>query len=387
MRIEDGTEENLPIPADMIKDALSDLDGESEKMLKINVDVYEILKKARKDIEPVINQLDPQVAPYDDFMGVDGGNSFPRFVLSGCYGSVCSVGYPIIADKKPFYKGIRLILPAGIPIPLEPYIYTFRELLEMEASLYDPQTDLVIRDGSLVPGIFARYARQHDEFSNMGDFPSFDELFNECFLGPSSLLNGILNSDPIVIGIPKQVSSSHFISRYLGEYGIPNTFNDLQIFSYLLKPGEYIATERYSTMKLSEGKNAELHLKAITTDFLDGRNPLYSDKIPEIVNKTLVTYFKPCAGAPAMRIEFLEKNKPELERILSTIKLNHDRTTDRPFVVHMADRLSKSYAQIPDTVLSLIRNRQFILAGERYDDDELQRFIRLGFSQSPSDYV
>jgi len=272
----------------------------------------------------------------------------------------------------------------------------YESLVATEAST---KGDCVFLDGTLVPSIFAKYLRSAPDYELLR--PDFLTMFKETFVNSDSkkcLVQKLIDSKSPIVGLPKRSRSRHIINDRLSFMNLPISVSDLMACSMLLKPSEYIAPMDYKTLYMAQAENpdhAKWHWDLITT-FL--REPNETPKIagldsnvetiPYFAENTFVTYFKPTAGSIAIRVEILEKEKPNLEKILNTIQRDFDKISRLPFCVFMADRYSKSSSHIPLMIQKSMESKLIRLAREKgVVDDDFLWFINTMFSSLGSQEI
>jgi len=387
----DAVSSEVPIPPQMVEDSLAIVEEKSKTDFDQICDVAKKLKDARSLLEPIIETVNTKEC-YTKFFGVDGGIGFPTSNIGGTYSSTVGVAYPTNSELKPCIRIDPIIIPASSGAPHQNYLAMWRQkqeyLVAVEAS---KQSDCLFMDGTIVPSIFVRYLRSADQYDKFQ--PAFIDLFKQTYVstdGKKCLAQKLIDLDQPVVGLPKRSHSRHIINQRLKMTDMPLSISDLMACSLLLKPGEYLAPNDYKTILKGQALNerqGELHWRWITDDVRDrDKNNQQGldasvETIPYIAENTWVTYFRPVAGSPAIRIEILEKEKPNLEKILKTIQIDYEKNARLPFSVFMADRYSKSSGHVPVMIQTAMQSKMDRLTREKkIVDEELLWFINTMFT-------
>lgn len=383
---------DLPIPPKMIEASMKVIQEQSEKQFEEIKKIVDDMKEARKKIEPIIRIIDGKES-YNEFYGVDGGIGIPSATIGGTYSSAVGVAYPANEKSEPYIRVDPIVIPAGLGAPHQNYFEMWMKKYESLVAAEASQTgDCVFLDGTLVPSIFARFLRSAHDYEGLK--PDFLTMFEETFVskdGRKSLTDRLIESNIPIVGLPKRSRSRHIINERLDFMNLPMSVSDLMACSLLLEPGEYISPMDYKTLYMAQaGKDSTLTEKELDyakwhwdliTKFL--REPDETPKkagldasvetIPYLAENTFVTYFKPIPGSIAIRVEILEKEIPNLEKILNTIQKDFDKISRLPFCVFMADRYSKSNKHIPLMIKTSIANKLIKIAREKgvVDDNTL----------------
>lgn len=342
----------------MIELAMKMIKQEFEKQYDDIKKISDDLKEARSKIEPIIENADG-IDSFYQFYGVYGGIGFPSATIGGTYSSAVGVAYTTNEKLDPFIRLDPINIPAGLGAPHQNYLQMwmkkYESLVAVEAA---HKGDCIFLDGTLVPSIFARYLRSAHDYELLR--PGFLTMFKETFVSTNQekcLVEKLIEGHTPIVGLPKRSHSRSIINDRLSFMNLPFSVSDLMACSLLLEPGEYISPMDYKTLYMEQAENdeyAKWHWDLITkflkdpdeTPKLAGLNEGV-ETIPYLAENTFVTYFKPISGSIAIRVEILEKERPNLEKILNTIKKDFDKVSRLPFCILMADRYSKSSSHIP----------------------------------------
>jgi hypothetical protein len=390
---------DLPIPPVIIEESMKIIEQESEKQFNEIKKISDDIREARSKIEPIIETID-EIDSFNRFYGIDGGIGFPSTTIGGTYSSAVGVAYTTNEKLKPFIRLDPINIPAGLGAPHQNYLQMWMKKYESLVAVKASQKgDCLFLDGTLVPSIFARYLRSARDYELLR--PAFLTMFRETFVSSNEkkcLVEKLIECKTPIVGLPKRSRSRNIINDRLSFMNLPLSVSDLMACSILLEPGEYISPMDYKTLYMEQAENdeyAKWHWDLITkflkdvdeTPKIAGLNESV-ETIPYLAENTFVTYFKPIAGSIAIRVEILEKEKPNLEKILNTIKKDFDKVSRLPFCVLMADRYSKSSNHIPIMIQISMESKLIRLAREKgVTDDEFLWFINTMFSSLGSQDV
>lgn len=390
---------DLPIPPEMIDQAMKMIQDESKKQFDEIQKISEDLKDARSKIEPIIEIID-EVDSFNEFYGIDGGIGFPSATIGGTYSSVVGVAYTTNEKLSPFIRLDPINIPAGLGAPHQNYLQMWMKKYESLVAVEAAQNgECVFLDGTLVPSIFARYLRSASDYELLR--PDFLTMFKETFVNKDRekcLVAKLIESKTPIVGLPKRSRSRSIINDRLSFMQLPYSVSDLMACSILLEPGEYISPMDYKTLYMEQAENdeyAKWHWDLITKFLKDpDETPKLAglddgvETIPFLAENTFVTYFKPIAGSIAIRVEILEKEKSNLRKILNTIKKDFDKVSRLPFCVLMADRYAKSSSHIPLMIQKTMESKLIRLARENgITDNEFLWFINTMFSSLGSQNI
>jgi len=391
-KLSDEVSIELPLPPEMIESATKIVEEDAIQQLSQYQAIVSKLNEAREQLLPLISTVE-DVPHYSNYAGVDGGIGNIAVTLGGTYASVIGVAYSSKKDFTPRIKVDPIKIPASLGAPHQNYLAMWRQKYEYLVGVEAiNDVDCVFFDGTIVPSIFVRYLHSAQLYEMLQ--PQFIDLFKDCFVdtaGKPCLSHRLAQHVKPIVGIPKVVRSRHFIKTRLNMLNLPTTVSDLMICSLLLKPGEYVRLTPYKDLWLSDALTpalGELHWRWITEDLKDveknskdGLNDVV-ESIPWLAEHTIVTYYKPHAGVPAIRVEVLDKDRNKVDSILRTLYHDYDRTLRMMFSIHMADRYCKSSSGVPMMIKNLMESK--INSNARKNgivDDDFLAFLNLTFRE------
>lgn len=375
----------------MIESATKIVAEEAEAQLEQFRDIAARLSEARDQLSPVIEEL-PEGDYLSNFASVDGGIGNVTATLGGTYASIIAVAYSPKVDFTPRIKVDPVKIPASLGAPHQNYLAMWRQKYEyLVGADASRDVDCIFFDGTIVPSIFVRYLHSAQLYELLQ--PQFIDLFKDCFVDKPEkpcLARQLVELKQPIVGLPKVVRSRHFIKSRLPAFNLPLTFSDLMICSLILKAEEYMRLTPYKELWMTDALTptlGELHWRWITDDMKDAEKNAQDglddvvESIPWLAEHTLVTYFKPYVGVPAIRVEILDKDKGRIDEILRTVKYDYDRTLRMMFSIHTADRYCKSSSSVPIMIKSMMESKINADARKKgIEDEDLLSFLNLSFS-------
>lgn len=375
---EEGVEEApevLPLFPDVQRTLVKDLDKLIRSFVKQGEENIKKLNEARKKFKEagLIKSLNYK-GSIGIIAGVDGANTRPKFLMGAYISAVAAIFYPASKLIQTKGAGKTLIIPPIEPRAADRYTQEYRMFHELTVALEglnQGKTEILFLDGSLTPIYWYRYVK-HAAVETEQLKPSFTDLYVTSFKGSESLHFKLLNqNDVIVVGIPKRSVSKTLIKTYLVGLGLsPLWLTDRQVCSLLLKAGEYTEPMPYKQMVT--------HPEWLSPIIKEGKEDKDSPSMWS--EKALVTYFKPSPIAPAVRVEFLKKNKRSLPKILYAIQRDFNVYRATLNVIHMADSFSRGIWATPDYIWEILRTETTKRARAE-KKSELLDFMEYGFQE------
>jgi len=375
---EEGVEEVpeiLPLFPDVQRTLVKDLDQMIESFVKRGEENIRKLNEARNKLKDagLIKRLDYE-GSVGIIAGVDGSNTRPKFLMGAYISAVAAIFYPASKILQPKGSGKTIIIPPVEARAADRYTQEYRMFYELTVALEglkQGKVEILFFDGSLTPIYWYRYVKyaavETEELK-----PSFTDLYVTSFKGTESLHFKLLDqNNVIVVGVPKRSISKTLIKTHLTGLGLsPLWLTDRQVCSLLLKAGEYIEPMPYKKMVT--------HPEWLSPIIKSGKKDKDSPSIWS--EKTLVTYFKPSPIAPAIRIEFLKKNKKQLPKILYAVQRDFNINRATLNVIHIADSFSRGIWATPDYIWEILRTETTKKAKAENKSDLLD-FMEYGFQE------
>ncbi|RLE65647.1 MAG: hypothetical protein DRJ38_03365 [Thermoprotei archaeon] len=375
---EEGVEEVpeiLPMFPDIQRTLVKDLDQLIESFVKQGEENIKKLKEAREKFKEagLIKKLEYK-GSLGIIAGVDGANTRPKFLMGAYISAIAAIFYPASKLIQPKGAGKTLIIPPIEPRAADRYTQEYRMFHELTVALEglkQGKIEILFIDGSLTPIYWYRYVK-YAAIETEQLKPSFTDLYVTSFKGSESLHFKLLDqNNVIVVGIPKRSISKTLIKTHLTGLGLsPLWLTDRQVCSLLLKVGEYTEPLPYKQMVT--------HPEWLSPIIKEGKKDKDSPSMWS--EKTLVTYFKPSPIAPAVRVEFLKKNKKMLPKILYAIQKDFNVYRATLNVIHMADSFSRGIWATPDYIWEILRTETTKRARAKKKSDLLD-FMEYGFQE------
>lgn len=367
--------EIFPLFPDIQRTLVRDLDQLIRNFVKQGEENIRKLKEARKKFEEagLIKTVNYR-GSVGIIAGVDGANTRPKFLMGAYISAVAAIFYPSSKIIQPKGSGKTIIIPPIERRAADRYTQEYRMFYELTVALEglnQGKVEILFVDGSLTPTYWYRYVK-HAAIETEQLKPSFTDLYVTSFKGCESLHFKLLNqNDVIVVGIPKRSVSKMLIKTYLTGLGLSSLWlTDQQVCSLLLKAGEYTEPMPY--------KHMVTHPEWISPIIKEGKKDRDSPSMWS--EKTLVTYFKPSPIAPAIRVEFLKKNKEMLQKILYAIQRDFNIYRRTLNVIHMADSFSRGIWATPDYIWEILRTETTKRA-QAEEKSDLLDFMEYGFQE------